>query len=220
MTPPGRRVDEGRVAELVTQATDIVLAEGFATLSMDALAARLRCSKSTLYAAVGTKRDLVESVVRRVFAAATRRVEDVTAAEDDNRGKIKTYLYAVGAEMGRYSPAFYRDVVDYPPTAEIYRLNSDAAARRVREIIAAGVAAGQFRPVDAAFASELIVLAVDAVQRGQITERTGLTASEGFAETANLLLDGLQYSSPVESSGPPASGTRGARGGRRRVSES
>ena len=46
---------------------------------------------------------------------------------------------------------------------------------------------------DAAFASELIVLAIEGVRSGRLLRPTGLTAGEAFGEIADLLLDGLQY---------------------------
>lgn len=160
---------------------------------MDELAYRLRCSKSTLYGVARSKRHLVEMVVKQFFEEATASIESAAAAEVDCRRKVKVYLRGVGREMGRHSAQFYLDMMSYPPAAEIYRLNSLAAARRVREIIDEGVRANQFRAVDAAFASELVVLAIDGVYSGRLLERTGLTASEAFSEIAEILLDGLQY---------------------------
>ncbi|MET0885917.1 MAG: hypothetical protein ABWX92_05645, partial [Mycetocola sp.] len=88
------------------------------------------------------------------------------------------------------------DLVDYEPAAQIYAVNSSAAARRVREIIDEGVRSGQFRAVDAAFTSELIVLAIDGVRSGRLLEPTGLSAGEAFTEIADVMLDGLQYQAP------------------------
>ena len=194
--PAGRRkVDEQRRSDLLAQIEAILLEEGFAKLSMDELATRLRCSKSTLYGVGGSKNDLVSLVVKRFFESATASIEEETAAESDHRRKIKFYLHGVGREMGRHSAAFYDDMVTYRAAADIYALNSAAAARRVHEMIEDGVRAGQFRGVDAALASELVVLAIDGVRSGRLLRRTGLTAGQAFAEIGDILLDGLQYQS-------------------------
>lgn len=192
-----RKVDRQRRSELLAQIEQILLQEGFAKLSMDDLAGRLRCSKSTLYGVGGSKNDLVSLVVKRFFEGATARIEEETAAESDYRRKIKVYLHGVGREMGRHSAAFYDDMATYRAAAEIYALNSAAAARRVHEIIEDGVQAGQFRGVDAALASELVVLAIDGVRSGRLLRRTGLTAGQAFAEIGDILLDGLQYQDPA-----------------------
>ncbi|WP_206073980.1 TetR/AcrR family transcriptional regulator [Pseudarthrobacter sp. AG30] len=191
-----RRVDRQRQSELMTQIEEIVLREGFLDLNMDELTSRLHCSKSTLYGVAGNKQTLVVKTVKHFFENATRRIEEATTAETDCRRKVKVYLRGVGREMGRNSTQFYLDMVTYPPAAEVYAVNSAAAARRVREIIDQGVKSGQFRAVDAAFASELVVLAIDGVQSGRLLAPTGLTAGEAFAEIADILLDGLQYQSP------------------------
>ncbi len=192
-----RKVDRQRQAELLTKIERILLDEGFADLSMDELAGCLHCSKSTLYGVGGPKNELVSLVVKRFFEGATARIEKATAAESDYRRKVKVYLHGVGREMGRHSAAFYNDLVTYRPAAEIYALNSAAAARRVHEIIEDGVRAGQFRAVDAALASELVVLAIDGVRSGRLLRRTGLTAGQAFAEIGDILLDGLQYQDPA-----------------------
>jgi AcrR family transcriptional regulator len=191
-------VDRSRSTQLWEQIEAVVLKEGFVDLNMDDLASRLRCSKSTLYSVAGNKQALVSSVVKRFFERATVRIEEATGAEDDFRRKIKVYLRGVGREMALHSPSFYEDMVSYGPATDIYALNSAAAAHRVREIIDAGVEAGQFRDVDAAFASELIVLSIDGVQSGRLLRRTGLTAGEAFSEIADIVLDGLQYQSATK----------------------
>src|SRR5213080_1832274 len=91
-----RKIDRQRRSDLLGQIEQILLQEGFAELSMDELATRLRCSKSTLYAVAGSKNDLVSMVVKRFFEGATARIEAETAAESDYRRKVKVYLHGVG----------------------------------------------------------------------------------------------------------------------------
>lgn len=181
-----------RREEILERVESIMLHDGFADLTMDSLASRLHCSKSTLYAVARGKRELVRLVVRRFFEQATRDIEAETTMESDHRRKIKVYLRGVGRHMSKHSSAFYADMVAYRPAAEIYTLNSHAAARRVRTLIEAGVAAGQFRAVDASFAAEVVVLSIEGVRSGRLLERTGLTAGEAFAEIGDLILDGLR----------------------------
>ena len=102
-----------------------------------------------------------------------------------------SYLAGVGAAMRNQSPAFYDDMVSYAPTARIYRKNSDAAARRVRELIDDGARAGVFRDINGDFAAQVVAVAIDAVQSGAIIEATGLSAADAFTELGDLLLHGL-----------------------------
>ncbi|MEU7816908.1 TetR/AcrR family transcriptional regulator [Pseudonocardia sp. NPDC049154] len=190
-TPRRRIVDTARLDELRRRAEDIILAEGFTSVTMDELAGRLGCSKATLYSLAPTKEQLVLAVTRSFFREAAAEIERAVAAEPDHRQRIRTYLDGVGTAMRRHSLAFYDDMVGYEPTAQIYRKNSAAAATRVRELIEDGAQAGAFRPVNSPFAAQVIAVAIDAVQSGVLLERTGLTAGEAFSQLGDLLLDGL-----------------------------
>ncbi|MEU4226977.1 TetR/AcrR family transcriptional regulator [Nonomuraea sp. NPDC026600] len=178
------------------QLASILLAEGFIGLTMDDLASRTNCSKATLYSLAGTKEQLVIAVTKRFFGQAAEEIETAVAAEADARQRIGTYLAGVGTAMRRQSPTFYVDMVGFHSTAEIYRHNSDTAARRVRELIEDGVRQGVFRPVDGTFAAQLITLAIDGVQSGELLRTTGLSAGDAFAELGDLLLNGLSSDHP------------------------
>ncbi|WP_024799693.1 TetR/AcrR family transcriptional regulator [Nocardia sp. BMG51109] len=190
-SPRRRAVAGDRVEELLRQAGDIVLSEGFTSVTMDELAQRLGCSKATLYSVAGSKEQLVQAITRRFFLGAAEEIEDKVAAETDPRQRIRTYLSGVGTAMHRHSPAFYDDMVSYAPTARIYRRNSDAAARRVHELIDEGVRAGAFRNLNGTFAAHVVAVAIDALQSGALLDATGLSPGDAFTELGDLLLDGL-----------------------------
>ena len=82
-------------------------------------------------------------------------------------------------------------MVNYEPTARIYRNNSDAAARRVHEMIDDGIRAGALRDVNGTFAAQVVALTLDAVQSGALLRSTGLFAGDAFSELGDLLLEGL-----------------------------
>src|SRR3954453_9782048 len=87
-----------RRAELLDELVALVLAEGFAAFTLDELARRLRCSKSTLYGLAASKEQLVVAVVKRFFRRATTAVEDRVAVPADHRERISTYLLAVAEQ--------------------------------------------------------------------------------------------------------------------------
>jgi AcrR family transcriptional regulator len=188
---PRRRVDDARRDELLQRLQDLVLAEGFARLTVDDLAARLQCSKSTLYAISSSKEYLVTIAVRHFFRDATAHVEERVAGISDPAQRIAAYLAAVGAEMRRMSPACYEDMVSHDATSGIYAVNSAAAARRVREYIHEGIDAGRFRPLHAEFVGEAVGLLIDGIQHGQLLARTGLSSGDAFTELSDLVLAAL-----------------------------
>ncbi|WP_157472656.1 TetR/AcrR family transcriptional regulator [Frankia sp. EAN1pec] len=192
-----RRVNDSRREELLAQLEDILLAEGFTGLTMDDLAEHANCSKTTLYALADTKEQLVIMVAKRFFGRATEEIEAAVDSESDARLRIATYLNGVGVAMRRQSPAFYADMVGFRSTAEIYRRNSDTAARRVRDMIEEGVRQGVFRPTDGTLAAQLLTLAIDGVQSGMLLRTTGLSAGDAITEIGDLLLNGLNSRGPI-----------------------
>jgi AcrR family transcriptional regulator len=190
-SPRRRTVDTARLEELLAQAGDIMLAEGFTTITMDQLAQRLGCSKATLYSVAGTKEQLVQTITRQFFVTAAEQIEQAVAQETDPRRRIHTYLAGVGTAMRRNSPAFYDDMVNYEPTARIYRKNSETAARRVQEMIDDGIQAGVFRDINGTFAAQVVAVVIDAVQSGALLHTTGLAAGNAFAALGDLILDGI-----------------------------
>src|SRR5512135_2717900 len=99
-----------RQAELLDQLEAMFLAEGFARFTLDDLALRLRCSKSTLYALAASKEQLALRVVRHFFRKATAAVETQTVSEQDPALRVTAYLNAVARALAPASPAFHRDL--------------------------------------------------------------------------------------------------------------
>lgn len=180
-----------RRAELFDQLGALLLEEGFAHLTLDDLAARLHCSKRTLYGLADSKDQLVRAVVVHFFRRATDRVEQALAAEARPPERLAAYLRAVAGELSPASSAFFEDVAGFPPAAEVYAHNTRAAARRVEELIADGVAAGAFGEVHVAFAADLIATAMTRIQRRRVAAATGLGDAAAYEHLAALLLRGL-----------------------------
>jgi AcrR family transcriptional regulator len=190
-TRRGRDLDNRRRDELLGRLQELALAEGFARLTVDDLAARLHCSKSTLYAISSSREYLVATAIRHFFRDATAHIEANVREINDPAARIAAYLAGVGTEMRRMSPACYEDMVSSDLTAEIYAVNSAAAARRVREFIHEGVESGAFRAVHAAFVGEAVALLIDGIQHGVLLNRTGMSSGDAYAELGDLVLAAL-----------------------------
>jgi AcrR family transcriptional regulator len=180
-----------RRAELFDGLVALLLAEGFSALTLDELAGRLRCSKRTLYALAGSKEQLVRAAVVHFFRGATERVEAAVADVSGAAAKVATYLHAVATELAPASPAFLADVAGFTPAAEVYARNTRAAARRVSELVDAGVAAGEFRAVHAAFVGDVVSATTVRIQQRELADATGLADADAYRHLADLLLHGL-----------------------------
>ncbi|MBM7771637.1 AcrR family transcriptional regulator [Actinokineospora baliensis] len=186
-----RRNPTARQAALLEQLLAIFLADGFAESTLDDFAARLRCSKSTLYALAPSKEQLARKVVGHFFRGATERVEKRVALATDARASIAAYLEGAAAEMAVASPVFIADVAAFAPTRAVYERNAKAAAERIREFIREGVAEGLFRDVHAQLVAEMAGWLIEGIQTGVLGQRAGVSDGEAFTALADLLLDGL-----------------------------
>ena len=180
-----------RQSDLLQRLVALLTAEGFADFTLDDLAERLSCSKTTLYALSSSKHELVVEVVKEYFRGAVRAVESSVESATDPAARVSAYLEAVAAQLRLLSRRFMDDLARFAPANEVYRRNTAAAADRIRELIAEGVEAGAFRPVHAAFAGEMVAATMFEVQRGEMFARLELTDAEAYAELASFVLRAL-----------------------------
>lgn len=180
-----------RRTELFDELVELFLAEGFAHLTLDAIAARLRCSKSTLYTLAGSKEQLVTAATVHFFKRATASVEAEVTATIGSLERIAAYLTAVGAALAVASDRFMTDLDAFTPAREVYERNTRIAARRVQELIDEGVATGEFRGVHAAFAADLAATMMVRIQQGGVRTATGLDDAAAYRELAAILTHGI-----------------------------
>jgi len=180
-----------RQAQLLDQLEELFLAEGFARFTLEDLAVRLHCSKSTLYTLAGSKEQLALRVVRHFFRQATEAVEAQTAQETEPALRVTAYLRAVARALAPPSPAFYRDLDSFAPGRAVYERNTAAAAERVRQLIDEGVAAGHFRQVHPALIADTVTTLMFRIGRGDTARATGLDDAAAYRELAELLLHGI-----------------------------
>ena len=180
-----------RQAELLDQLERLFLREGFTRFTLEDLAVRLHCSKSTLYALAGSKEQLALRVIRHFFRKATDAVEAQTVTETDPALRVTAYLSAVARALAPAGEAFHRDLDAFVPGREVYERNTALAADRVRELIGEGVAEGRFREVHPALIADTVTTLMFRIGRGDTARATGLDDATAYRELAALLLHGI-----------------------------
>lgn len=181
-----------RQRELVDQLVDLFLVEGFAHLTLDDVAARLGCSKRTLYVLAESKDQLAIRTVRHFFKRATEQVEAAIARTRSPAARVTRYLEAVAEALRPSGPAFRRDLARNPATREVYEQNTVAAAGRVRQLIDEGIRAGAFRNVSAGFVGEVVTATMRRITSGEIGRATGLEDAEAYGELAKLVVAAIR----------------------------
>ncbi|WP_253777996.1 TetR/AcrR family transcriptional regulator [Goodfellowiella coeruleoviolacea] len=198
--PGSGRAPTARQVDLLNRLEALFLAEGFAHFTLDELAARLHCSKSTLYALAPSKEQLAVRVVAHYFKGATERIEQRIASVAAVADRIGGYLAGAADELRRASTTFIADVADFPPAMATYERNARAAAARIRSFILQGVRDGVFREVHATLVAEMAGMLIEGIQTGVLTDRAGVSGAEAFNALGELLLGGLA-SRPAPSTG-------------------
>jgi AcrR family transcriptional regulator len=181
-----------RQRQLVGQLVDLFLVEGFADLTLDDIAARLGCSKRTLYALADSKEQLAVRSVRYFFKLATEQVESAIARTRSPAARVTRYLEAVAQALRPAGPLFRRDLARNAATREVYEQNTVAAANRVRQLIDDGIRAGAFRNVSAVFVGEVVTATMRRITSGEIGRATGLDDAQAYGELARLVVAAIR----------------------------
>jgi AcrR family transcriptional regulator len=179
-----------RRQELLDAFERILLADGFAGTTLDEFAARLKCSKSTLYRLAPSKDQLVAAVARHFFSHAAIRIEAAVMEARTPPEKLAAYVSGVGREMRRGSPTFHEQMSTQPVTAELYLHNAHVAADRVRSLIREGVEAGFFHVADAEFAGAVVATVLNAIHTGDLMASRNAT-DDAHSKLSELMLFGL-----------------------------
>jgi AcrR family transcriptional regulator len=182
---------------LLDELLALFLAEGFRGVTLAQLAARLHCSKTTLYRLGHSKEQLTANALKRFFRAASEAVEARTAAVEDPADRIVAYLRAVADQLRPASAAFMADLAEHPLGREIYERNTAIAAARVAQLIDDGVRAERFRAVHAAFVADVVASTMQRIQTGRVRAATGLDDAGAYDELAALVLDGMRSPQPA-----------------------
>lgn len=169
----------------------LFLSEGFSTFSVEALAARMQCSKSTLYLVAPSKEQLITATVRAFFREATEQIEAELAAEDDPVSRIGTYLEAISRALAPATSRFYEDLEAFAPAKGIYAQNTAIAVQRVRDLAAA--AAGPGHDAKARFIAAVAGATMESIQRGELGTTTSLDDATAYRMLADLIVAGASH---------------------------
>ncbi|HEY8487572.1 MAG TPA: TetR/AcrR family transcriptional regulator [Thermaerobacter sp.] len=207
-----------RREEILTVAGELFRQKGYHATSMQDIAERLQLQRGSLYAHIESKEELLFEIVDR---AADRFLAGIEQAWQEGRTARERLRRALAAHM--------RVIAEHRDTASVFfhewRFLRDELRRRIqakrdryearwRELIADGMARGEFRPVDPRFAALLALSAVNWSYHWYSPE--GPLSPEQVAEAfAGLILQGLETPAGDEPGPDPGAGSSDdARAGR------
>lgn len=179
-----------RQQQLFDELLVLFLREGFRDFTVDGAAARLRCSKSTVYALAGSREELVRAVLVAFFRRVSHGTEEALRGPGGAGERLCAYLAAMEEQLRPASARFLQDVAGSPVASGIYERNTRIASAKLAALVAEGVSGGEFRPVPSGFIAEVISSAMDRIQ-----QRTGMGGVEGpgaYRELGLLIVGGIR----------------------------
>lgn len=180
-----------RQREILDELDAILVEEGFAQLTIGALAARLRCSRRALYELAPTKDELVLVVLDRRLRRTGAFAAQALAKVDDAADRLEAFLLAGSSELKRTTLRFREDVARFPGARRLIAAHYRYATALVGEMIDAGIELGRFRPVQSRIVAEIIDAALERLQDPEILREQDLSFEEAAAELTMLLRNGL-----------------------------
>ena len=161
--PRWERRKEERPAELLAAALDLFVERGYAATRLDDVAVRAGVSKGTLYLYFENKEELFKAVVRESIVARISQTQDLALRFDGPREELLRMLVQRWWQQYGCTPAagisklIMAESGNFP---EIARFFVDEVIepwhRLYRQVIADGIARGEFRPVDVEYVVQVL----------------------------------------------------------------
>jgi AcrR family transcriptional regulator len=158
-------------------------------LTIGALAARLACSRRTLYELAPSKDQLFLVVLDRLMHRIGRTA--LAAIDASAPAAVQLRQYATGSLMYTLRSSAYDDLADVPGAARLMDRHHQFAATILERVVAAGIDRGEFRSIDASVAAHVILASALEVARPDVVEGLGVPLDEAVGEMIDLVLTGL-----------------------------
>lgn len=180
-----------RSAETLEAFEALILAEGFSRLNVSEIAARLRCSKRTLYELAPSKKTLVLKALDNFFSRIRQEGDNVTDGAPDPEHQVYEYLQVGVRAAERMSQTVVADIHEWEPARTLWREHISLRVDGLCRIIDNGVKTGNFREVLPEFVAEIAFASINRLREPDFSASTGLTISEAFHELYEMLLHSL-----------------------------
>lgn len=172
----------------------IFLRYGFRRLTIQELAARLRCSRRTLYELAPSKDELVLLVVDRLLQRTGREAMAKAHALDNPIERVHAYISTASNSLHRETEAFSVDVAAEPAVHRLFQDHYHFATSVVARLIQDGIDRGQLRGVNPQLVAEVLYAGLDRLQEPAVLRLTRLNNAKAIQQLFDLLVYGLAQS--------------------------
>lgn len=189
--PPTLAAPRERILE---EAARLFAKSGYENSSVADLAAAIGVSKAAIYHYYPTKQDIYDAIIIDVLRGMTAAVSQAVAQAPGHRERLRAFMLAHARYFQQHHPQFVTMLVGYSGMTITEREDAahlrDDYERMLRDILAAGMAAGEFRALDVASSGRAVLSTLNWMARWY--RPGGPQAAEAIAEDFfDLLAGGL-----------------------------
>jgi AcrR family transcriptional regulator len=163
-------------------------------LTIGELASRLECSRRTLYELAPSKDHLILIVVDRLM----HRIGHTALGAVDAAAPAAVQLrqYATASLGYVLESTATESMSELPGIRRVLESHQRFAATVIERIVARGIDAGEFRPVDAAVAAAVILSSAVHLSRPDVLDDLGVSLGDAVVQMLDLTMAGLVRRSP------------------------
>jgi AcrR family transcriptional regulator len=186
-------LDETRRDSLLRRLQAIYVAEGYRRTTMSDLAARVRCSKRTLYQLAPSKEELFLIAVQCELDEIWRLGLMAEAETKSIQDRIHRYVTAAIVPCKRWSPAFLADVECMPEAHALLEQHLKDRMARVERMVKEGIRLGVFRHTNPKLVAEMIISSASRFCSPSFLEQTRIDLISAVESMCDLLWNGLLH---------------------------
>lgn len=168
-----------------------MLAEGFLHLRVGGLAARLHCSRSTLYKLAPSKTELLAFVFERFVDKAIRQADERASQLGSTAEKVVRNIETISEWVAKGSETFWREVRDTPEMADVASVQRGRGYRIIQGYLDEGIATGEVRPMSTGFVAYVVWMTGVAMRDPDRMRQLGIGTAKAHEEFAQLLIKGI-----------------------------
>jgi AcrR family transcriptional regulator len=176
---------------VLDQLESLFLQEGFSGFSVRELAAHVGCSRRTLYELAPSKDELVLIVFDRFLHRVGRSALDSIDDRSSYAQQIRDYFLG-GMELQRITQVFGDDLADDAAARRLFDRHYGYVMAVVGELVARGVASGEFRPVTPAVVAGMLTAGAQLFNQPDVLADAGLDLAVAADELLDLVIRALR----------------------------
>jgi AcrR family transcriptional regulator len=185
-----------RQVEILEDLDAILVEEGFSGFTMQQLAARLHCSRRTLYELAPSKDELVLYVIDRRLRQTGRLAAEALTEVTDPAERLTAFIIAGGSKMRHTTLRYQEDVAAFPAAQRLISAHYRYATAIVADLISDGIARGRFRKVRPTLVAEVVDAAFERLQDPVVLREHGLSFEDAASEVVALLRASVVIGNP------------------------